>query len=91
MGRFRIQLLLADNIWSTRYHIPKNYRYSDSSSQWTLVSLIFTVENYGIKIIYDQIDSAHPDTCVSNNTITLSVYSVNHVICFIGRFVGINP
>ena len=23
-GRFRIQLLLADNTWSTRYNIPKN-------------------------------------------------------------------
>ena len=43
MGRFRIQLLLADNTWTTRYKIPKNDRYSDSSTDWTLVSLYFTV------------------------------------------------
>ena len=24
MGRFRIQLLLEDNTWSTRYNTPKN-------------------------------------------------------------------
>ena len=40
MGRFRIQLLLEDNTWSTRYNIPKNDRYSNSSTQWTLVNLI---------------------------------------------------
>ena len=42
MGRFRIQLLLEDNTWSTRYNIPKNDRYSDSSTAWTLVNLNFT-------------------------------------------------
>ena len=61
MGRFRIQLLFEDNTWSTRYNIPKNDRYSDTSTEWTLVNLNFTVENYGIKLIYDQIDTAHAD------------------------------
>ena len=70
MGRFRIQLLLEDNIWSTRYNIPKNDRYSDTSTDWTLVSLNFTEENYGIKLIYDEIDTAHADMCFSNITIT---------------------
>ena len=74
MGRFRIQLLLDNNTWSTRYNIPKNDRYSDSSTQWTLVNLNFTVENYGIKLIYDQIDTPHADMCFSNITITHSVY-----------------
>ena len=32
MGRFRIQLLLEDNTWSTRHNIPKKDRYSDSST-----------------------------------------------------------
>ena len=41
MGRLRIQLLLEDNIWSTRYNIDKNDRYSDSSTDWTLISLNF--------------------------------------------------
>ena len=68
MGQFRIQLLLEDITRSTRCNIPKNDRYSDSSTDWTLVSLNFTVENYGIKLIYDQIDTAHADMCFSNIT-----------------------
>ena len=74
MGRFRIQLLMEDDTWSTRYNIPKIDRYSDASTDWTLVSLNFTVENYGIKLIYDQIDAPHADMCFSNITITHSVY-----------------
>ena len=74
MGRFRIELLLEDNTWSTRYNIPKNDRHSDSSTQWTLINLNFTIENYGIRLIYDQIDTAHADMSFSNITITHSVY-----------------
>ena len=74
MGRFRIELSLEDNTWSTRYNIFKNDRYSDSSTQWTLVNLNFTVENYGIQSIYDQIDTPHAYMCFSNITITHSVY-----------------
>ena len=44
MSRFRIQLLLEDNTWSTRYNIPKNDRYSNSSTEWTLLILNFTVK-----------------------------------------------
>ena len=29
MGRFRIQLILDDNTWSTQYTIPKNSQNSD--------------------------------------------------------------
>ena len=47
--RFRIHLLIEDNTWSTRYNIPENDRYSDTSTDWTVVSLNFTVKNYGIK------------------------------------------
>ena len=65
MGRVRIQLLLENYTWSTRYNIPKNHRYSDSSNEWTLVNLNFTVENYGIKIIYDQRETPHADMCFS--------------------------
>ena len=74
MGRFRIELLLKDNTWSTRYNIPKNDRYSNSSTQWTKLSLNFTVENYGIRLVYDQIDTPHADMCFSNITIAHSVY-----------------
>ena len=74
MGRFRIQLLLEDDTWSTQYTIATNSQYSDNSNDWTLLNLEFTVENYGIKLIYDQIDTAHADMCFSNITITHSVY-----------------
>ena len=74
MCRFRIELLLEDNTWSTRYNIPKNDRYSNSSTQWTLVNLNFTVENYGIRLVYDQIDTPQADMCFSNITITHSFY-----------------
>ena len=73
MGLFRIQLLLEDNTWSTRYNIPKNDRYSESSTDWTKLSLNFTEQNYGIKLIYDEIDTAHADMCFLNITITHSV------------------
>ena len=74
MGRFKIQLLLEDNTWSTRYNIPKNDRYSDSSTDWTKLSLDFTEENYGIKLIFDEIDSDDSDMCFSNISITHSLY-----------------
>ena len=73
MGRFRIQLL-ENNTWSTQYTIAKNSPFSDSSTEWTLLNLDFTVENYGIKLIYDQIDTPHADMCFSNIAKTHSVY-----------------
>ena len=73
MGRFRFQFLLENNTWRTRYNIPENDRYSDSSTQWTKLSLNFTEENYGIKLIFDEIDSAHSDMCFSSFSITHSV------------------
>ena len=42
IGRFRNQILLENNTWSTRQNIPKNDRYSDLSTDWTLLSLYFT-------------------------------------------------
>ena len=74
MGSFRIYILLEDNTWSTRYNIDKKDLYSNTSTNWTLVSLNLTVENYGIKLIYDQIDTPHADMCFSNITITHFIY-----------------
>ena len=61
MCRFTIQLILKDKTRSTRYNTPKNDRYSNSSNDWTLVSLKFIVVNYGRKPIYEGIDSALAD------------------------------
>ena len=73
MGRFRIQFLLKDNTWSTRYNISKNDRYGFSSTQWTLVTLNYNVESLGNKIIDDLIDTPHADMCFIIIAITHSV------------------
>ena len=59
MGRFGIQLLLSDDTWSTVYTIAKNTQFNDNPTDWTSLNLDFTKENYGIKLIYDEIDTAH--------------------------------
>ena len=74
MGRFRIDLLLDNNIWTNKYTIEKNTQYSDTSTEWKLLSLDFTEENYGIRLIYDRINSAHADMSFSDIIIIHSVY-----------------
>ena len=74
MGRFRNRLFLSDNTWRTRFNIPENDRYSNSSTDWTLVRLNFTVENYSIILFYDQFVVARADMCFSNNARTQSLY-----------------
>ena len=74
MGRFRIQLLLEDNTWKTQYTIPKISHNSDSSAELKLLNLDFPSEKYFIKLILDQIDTAHSDMCFSKIRITHSVY-----------------
>ena len=41
MGRFRIQLLLEDNTWSTQYTIAKNSQHKNTSTNWTFLNLDF--------------------------------------------------
>ena len=38
------------------------------------LNLNFTVENYGIKLLYDQINTPHADMCLSKITLTHSLY-----------------
>ena len=74
MGSFKIQLLLEDNTRSTQYTIAKSTNYSISSTERSSLSLEFTGKRCGIKILYDQIDTAHADLRFSNITITHSIY-----------------
>ena len=46
MGRFSIDNLLDDNTWKNKYFIEENTQYSNTSTEWTLLSLDFTEENY---------------------------------------------
>ena len=81
-GRFRNQSLLSDNTWCNRYSILQNDRYSISSTQWTLVSLIFEIEKYLIKTDFFKIDTTLADMCFTIITITHSVYKMDHVQFF---------
>ena len=65
-GRFRIQHLLADNTWSTRYNILKNDRYSNSSTHGTLVSFHLNIKNHGKKLNHNQLFTSHADIRFSN-------------------------
>ena len=89
MGRFRIHLLLEDNTWSTQYTIARNTQYSDNSTDWTISILDFTVENYSVNLIVDQIDTAHSDMCFSNITITPSAYLMTYENYFKDMFESI--
>ena len=70
MGRFRIKLLSSNNTWDTQHTIAKNTQYTVSPTERKLLNLNFTKENYGIKLILDQIDTAHSDMGFSNIMIT---------------------
>ena len=74
MGRFKILLLLENNAWTTQFVINENDQYSNNSTEWKLLNLDFTIKNYGIKLVYDRIKSAHADMSFSNILITHSVY-----------------
>ena len=74
MCRFRVQFPLKDNSWSTMSNIPKDDRYGSSSTEWKVVGLNFTAENYGVKLNYDQRDTPHADMFFGNIPITHSVY-----------------
>ena len=53
--------------------MTENTQYSNSSTEWTLLNLNFSVENFGVKFVDDRIGSHHADMCFSNITITHSI------------------
>ena len=73
MGRFRIQLLLDDNTWSTQYTVPENTQFSDSPAEWKKLNIDSIIQNYGVILIFYQIDTVHSDMCFGNITMTHSV------------------
>ena len=74
MPRFRIQILLENDNWENKYTIEKNSQFSNTSTEWTHLSLDFTQENYGIRLLFDRIDTAHADMCLSNISITHTLF-----------------
>ena len=73
MGRFRIQFLRT-GAWEDFYTMEKNTNFSELSTDWTLLILDVTKDNYGIKLYYDQIETEHGDMCFSNIMITHSIF-----------------
>ena len=74
MPRFRVQILLENGNWENKYTIEKNSQFSNTSTEWTHLSLDFTQENCGVRLLFDRIDSAHADMCISNISITHTLF-----------------
>ena len=74
MPRFRVQILLENGTWDNKYTIEKNSQFSNTSTEWTLLNLDFTQDNYGIRLLFDRIDTAHADMCLSNISITHTLF-----------------
>ena len=73
MLRFRIQLLLPDGQWSSKYIIDKISIYGVYSTDWILLIINFTEAKYGIELVLDKVDTTYRDICLSNVLTTLSV------------------
>ena len=80
MGRIRIEFLVPNGKWFSKYVIDKNTNFNATSQGWTLLNLDFTETNYGIKLVFDQLDTALAVLCFSNVVITHPVYEMDHII-----------
>ena len=74
MPRFRVQILLENGNWDNKNTIEKNTQFSNTSTEWTLLNLDFTQDNYGIRLLFDRIDTAHADMCLCNISITHTLF-----------------
>ena len=74
MGKLEIQLL-RNGVWQTEYTMGKDTNFSSLSTDWTLLNMnIISQPNYGIKIVYSGINTAHADMCFSDINITHSIF-----------------
>ena len=46
MGRFQIQILTKDNVWLTKFIIPKNTQFNNAATDWIILNLNITDESY---------------------------------------------
>ena len=80
MGRFRVQLLLEDDTWKTKFHMGRNSNYSGSSTHWSSLNLDFPEPNYGIRLNYDKIDTAHADVFFKYYKNTFCILNTNTIV-----------
>ena len=74
MGKLEIQFL-RNGVWEKEYTMDKNTYISTLSTDWTLFNMnTISQPNYGIKLVYSGINSAHADMCFNDINITHSVF-----------------
>ena len=73
MAGLRTQFIIPIGHWYSKFIVAKTTNYSTISTDWNLVNIDFTEKKYGVKILYDELDSALADMCFSNNLIIPSV------------------
>ena len=74
MGKLEI-LLFRNGSWENFYIIEKNTNFSVDANTWTLLNLDITSQpNYGIKLLYSGLNSAHGHMGFSNISITHSIF-----------------
>ena len=79
MGKFQVQLLRND-VWQTEHTMDKDTNFSTLSTDWTFFNMnIISQPNYGMKLVYSGINSAHADMCFSDIKIPDSIFWKHYV------------
>ena len=87
MSKFEIQLL-RNGSWQTEYLMDKDTNFSISSTDWTLFNMdIISQPNYGIKLVYSGINTAHADMCFSDINITHSIFLKTCILVCIPKYI----
>ena len=74
MSKFEVQLL-RNSVWETEYTIDKNTNFSTLSTNWTLLNMnTISQPNYGVKLVYSDINSPHADKCFSDINISHTIF-----------------
>ena len=71
---FNCYQVITHGVLDVTYQRMINILFHHSSTDWTFVSFCLTIENYGNKVICDEIESALADIFFPTNTRTKSVY-----------------
>ena len=67
--RFRIHILLLNGQSFSKFTVTEKTNYSDNSIDWSFINIDFTESTYGIRLVYDQIDTSSADIRFSNFTL----------------------
>ena len=82
MGKMEIHFL-RNGVWQTEYTMDEYTNFSAISTDWSLFNMnIISQPNYGIKLVYSGINSAHADMCFSDINITHSIFQ-KHVYLYV--------